>query len=70
MNVKRSLKLIICLFNCYFLAIFSLKKSVKEYQKRLLILENASFENPTVCFNNEKLRNSLEIYLIRIKKPF
>lgn len=30
---------------CYFLAIFSLKKSLKEYQKRLLLLENTSFEN-------------------------
>lgn len=26
-------------------ALFTLKKSVKEYQKRLLLLENASFEN-------------------------
>jgi len=26
-------------------ALFSLKKSVKEYQKRLLLLENASFDN-------------------------
>lgn len=40
-----------------FLAIFSLKKSLKEYQKRLLILENASFDNPTVCFIIKKLRN-------------
>jgi hypothetical protein len=29
-------------------AIFSLKKSVKEYQKRLLMLENTSFDNRTV----------------------
>lgn len=27
------------------LALFSLKKSVKEYQKRLSLLENASFDN-------------------------
>jgi len=28
-----------------FIALFSLKKNVKEYQKRLLLLENASFDN-------------------------
>ena len=33
-----------------FLAIFSLKKSLKEYQKRLIPLENAPLDNrTTVC---------------------
>lgn len=40
-------------FHRFVLALFSLKKSVKEYQKRLSLLENASFENrKSVCSFN------------------
>lgn len=37
----------------FYLEIFSLKKSLKEYQKRLMMLENSFFdEQKTVCWWN------------------
>jgi hypothetical protein len=49
MKVNKLLKLIF-IHSIFILAIFSLKKSLKEYQKRLLVLGNATYNDQTaVC---------------------
>ena len=51
------------------LAVFSLKKSIRDYQKRLSFLENASFDNrKAVNKNYHFLANILFLLWLQVKK--